>query len=334
MKVKHTAFFLLSIFLLAGTAHAAYPSKPINGIIPFGAGGGVDISARTSAPQAANMLGQSIIMQNRPGATGAVGLTATFNLPADGYTILFHAENPTLYKVLGLSRLDYSNFDPVILLMSNPGLIIVPKESPYNSFQEFVAAAKDGKRINMGSAGLGSLAHVAATMIEKVHGLKFNQVQFDGEGPGVTVIMGNHIDGMVVGLISAVPYVLSGSVKCLAVISKERLSSLPDVPAITEAFPGDYDNYLPWGPFYGVYVKKGTPEETLAKLRAAFAEACNSDLFKKFVEDVGGIRLSITGDEATAFIEHHQSISAWLLYDSGGAKFSPADFGIKRVGAQ
>lgn len=332
MKAKHATFFLLSLFLLAGTAHAAYPDKPVSGIIPFGAGGGVDINARAAAPLAANALGQTIIMQNRPGATGAVGLTAAFNLPADGYTILFHAENPNLYKVLGLSKLDYSDFDPVILLMSNPGLIIVPKKSPYGSFPELIAAAKGGKRINMGSAGLGSLAHVAAAMMEKVHGLKFNQVQFDGEGPGLTAIMGNHIDGMVVGLISAAPYVMSGSVKCLAVISEERLSSLPEVPAITEAFPGGYDNYLPWGPFYGVYVKKGTPEEALTKLRAAFTEACSSDLFRKFVDDVGGIRMCITGDEARTFMEHNRSISAWLLYHAGGARFSPADFGIKKVG--
>lgn len=325
---------LLFFSLLAGSALAAYPDKPIIGYIPWGAGGGTDNCSRAIAPIAAMELGQTIIMQNKPGATGAIGMTSVAGLPADGYSLLFTAESPNLYKVLGLTKLDYSDFEPILIMLANPALLLVPKDSPYDSLEELIEAVKGGKRLNMGSTGLGGLPHMASSMFQKVHGVKFNMVQFDGEGPGVAAIMGGHVDAMPVGLMSAAPYVASGAVKSLAVLSNNRLPSLPNVPAITEIYPGGYDTFFPWGPFYGVYVKKGVPDEVLNKLRSAFVKAAATPEFTEFVEKLGGIKLGLTGDEARAYIEHNQSISAWLLYDTGGAKFSPEQFGIKRVTAE
>ncbi len=334
MILKSAQAAVLIVSLFAGAALAAYPDKPITGYIPWGAGGGTDTCSRAIAPIAASLLGETIIMQNKPGATGAIGMTTVAGLPADGYSLLFTAENPNLYKVLGLSRIDYSDFEPILLMVANPALMVVPKDSPYNSFKEFMDAIKGGKRLNMGSTGPGGLPYMAACMFQKVHGVKFNLVQFDGEGPGVTALLGNHIDAMPVGLMAAAPYVASGAIKCLAVISRDRLENFPDVPTVTEIYPGEYDSFFPWGPFYGVYVKKGVPAEALEKLRRAFMQASENPMFTDFVQKLGGIKLSLTGDEARAYIEHNQSVSAWLLYDTGGAKVSPENFGIKRVGAK
>ena len=151
-----------------------------------------------------------VIMQNKTGATGAIATTFVNNLPADGYTLLFGAENPNLYKVTGLAKIDYADFDPVLLMMANVGVVVVPKDSPYKTFKDLIEAAKSGKTVKMGSTGPGGLPFVATTMIEKVHGVKFPQIQFDGEGPAVTAIMGKHIDAVAVGLLSCANFINAG----------------------------------------------------------------------------------------------------------------------------
>ncbi len=137
-------------------------------------------------PIAQEHLGKTIILQNRTGATGAIATTFVANQPADGYSILFGAENPNLYKVTGLSQIDYDQFEPVFLMMANVGVVIVSKDSPYTSYRELIEAAASGKTITMGSTGPGGLPYVATTMIEKIHDVKFNKMQFDGEGPCIT----------------------------------------------------------------------------------------------------------------------------------------------------
>ena len=233
------------LILIAGTAFAAYPEKALQGYIMWGAGGALDNVSRAATPLAQQHLGKTVIMQNKTGATGAIATTTVANLPADGYSILFGAENPNLYKVTGLSQIDYDQFDPVVLLMANVGVVVVPKDSPYQSYKDLVEAAKSGTSIRMGSTGPGGLPYVATNMIQKIHGVKFNLVQFDGEGPCITAIMGGHIDAVAVGLLSAASYINGGSVRGLAVISKERIDTVKDVPAVVEAYPGLYDSYLP-----------------------------------------------------------------------------------------
>lgn len=319
-----------ALFIMAGTAFAEYPEKAIQGIVMWGAGGALDNVSRAVSPVAGDALGKTIIMQNKTGATGAIALTTVANAPADGYNLLFGAENPNLYKVTGLSKLDYDQFDPVILLMANVGVVVVPKDSPYQTYQDLIEAAKNGKPAKLGSTGPGGLPYVATNMIQKIHDVKFNLVQFDGEGPAITAIMGKHIDGVALGLLSAATYINSGAVRALAVISKERVDTVKDVPAVTEAYPGLYDEYLPWGAFFGVFVKKGTPQEAFDKLQAAFLKAYNEPKFADFADTMGGLRLGLTGDAARDYIAQNKSVSAWLLYDSGGAKASPADFDIPR----
>ena len=328
--MKKFGILVLIFLAMAGAAQAAYPEKAIQGYVMWGAGGALDNVSRAVSPVAAQNLGKTIIMQNKTGATGAIALTTVANLPADGYSILFGAENPNLYKVTGLSKLDYDQFDPVVLLMANVGVVIVPKDSPYQSYQDLIEAAESGKSVKMGSTGPGGLPYVATNMIQKIHGVKFNLVQFDGEGPCITAIMGNHIEAVAVGLLSASTYINGGSVRALAVISKERIESVKDVPAVVESFPGKYDEYLPWGAFFGVFVKKDTPKEAFDKLQNAFLKAYNEPKFTEFAHTMGGVKLGLTGDEARAYIERNKSVSAWLLQDAGGAKTSPEEFGIPR----
>ncbi len=320
---------LVVLFLFAGSAFAAYPEKNLQGYIMWGAGGAMDNVARAITPMAQEHLGKTIIMQNKTGATGAIATTFVANQPADGYTLLFGAENPNLYKVTGLSQIDYDQFDPVFLMMGNVGVVVVPKDSPFKSYKDLIEAAASGKTVTVGSTGPGGLPYVATTMIEKIHGVKFNKVQFDGEGPCLTALMGGHIDAVAVGLLAAASHIKAGSVNGLAMISKERIPGLDSVPAVTEIYE-QYAPYLPWGAFFGVFVKKGTPKEAYDALQAAYQKAYEDPKFDEFAKNMGGVKLGLTGDKAREFIKQNQSVSAWLLYDAGGAKFSPEEFGIKR----
>lgn len=328
--MKRIALSLLTVLIMGGTAFAAYPDKNIQGIIMWGAGGALDNVSRAVAPAASETLGKTIIMQNRTGATGAIAATTVANSPADGYTVLFGAENPNLYKVTGLSQIDYDNFDPIILLMANVGVVIVPKDSPYKTFSDLVQAAKRGEAIKMGSTGPGGLPYVATNMIQKIHNVKFNLVQFDGEGPCVTAIMGKHLDAVAVGLIAATTQINGGAVRALCVISDQRIQSVSQVPSVTEIYPKEYKPYLPWGAFFGVFVKKGTGRDIQDKLQTAFLKAYNNSKFDDFAKSMGGVKLGLTGAAARDYIEQNKSVSAWLLHDAGGTKHSPQEFSIKR----
>lgn len=327
--MRKLSIALLLLLVLAGVAFAAYPEKNIQGYIMWGAGGAMDNVSRAIAPIVQEHLGKTIILQNRTGATGAIATTFVANLPADGYSILFGAENPNLYKVTGLSQIDYDQFEPVFLMMANVGVVLVAKDSPYKTYKDLVEAVVSGKTITMGSTGPGGLAFVATTMIEKIHGVKFNKMQFDGEGPCITALMGGHIDAVPVGLLAAANFIHSDSVKGLAMISTERIPSVDSVPAVTEIYE-EYKPYLPWGAFFGAFVKKGTPADVLETLRTAFQKAYEDPRFDEFAKTMGGVKLGLTGKKAGEYIKQNQSVSTWLLHDAGGAKFSPSDFGIER----
>ncbi|PIE54509.1 MAG: hypothetical protein CSA35_06085 [Dethiosulfovibrio peptidovorans] len=326
-------FFVSICFLLISVnlCFAAYPDKNLHGYIMWGAGGAMDNVARAITPLVEEYLNRKIILQNRTGATGAVATTFVANQPSDGYTILFGAENPNLYKVTGLSQIDYDQFDPVLLMMANVGVVMVGKESPYKNYKDLIDAAKSGKIIKMGSTGPGGLPFVANTMIEKIHGIgSFSKVRFDGEGPCITALMGGHIDAVVVGVLAGESFIKSRALKGLAVLSTKRLPEMDMVPAVTEFFDA-YKDYLPWGAFFGAFVKKGTAEDRLAVLRSAFVKAYEDPRFDELAKNMGGVKLGLTGIEARKYIEQNKSVSAWLLYDAGGAKFSPDSFGIKRL---
>lgn len=325
---------ILFVMLVAGMAFAAYPEKNIQGYIMWGAGGACDNVTRAIAPNAGKALGKTIILQNKPGATGAIATTFVAHQPADGYNILFGSENPNLYKVTGISQIDYDEYDPIMLFVANYGIVLVPKDSPYKDFKSLIEAVKGGKKLRMGSTGPGGLAYVASSLVNFIHKTKFDMVQFDGEGPAITALMGNHIDVVAVGLIAAAPFVNSGAVKGLALIANKRSQSIKDIPAITEYYPEEYKPYLPWGAFQGAFVRKGTPKDRVETLRVAFAEAYNDPKFDTFANNMGGIKLGLTGEDAVEYIKQNQSVAAWLLYNSGGAKVSPDKFNIPEPGTK
>jgi tripartite-type tricarboxylate transporter receptor subunit TctC len=331
MLTRRSLAALGALPLLPAAARAqAFPAKELTGIIMWGAGGATDVVARALTPGAERALGQSIVLQNRPGGSGAISLQAVATAPADGYTLLYGAENPQLHKVLGIGQRDYADFYPVNVTARGVAVVVAHKDKPWSSMAELVAEAqRNPGRIRMGATGPGGLPHVVGAMINTVTQMRVIAVPFDGEGPGLTALQGGHVDFMPVGLGAAAEHIRAGRVKPLAVVNTQPVETLPGVAPITADLPG-IARLLPWGPFYGVWVRREVPEAARAKLVAAFREAASQAEFTALMANRGNIVMNIAGEEADAFLRRWQSVTAWTLHEAGATRRSPEEFGIPR----
>lgn len=321
---------VLFLAVLVSGGAGAFPTKDFAGVIMWGAGGATDNVARAVTPFAEKYLERKIILTNRPGATGAVSVQWVMNQPADGYNLLYGAENPQVYKVLEISPLDYDQFFPVIVLARGVGVIIAHNAAPWKNLKELLDDAKKNPgQIKMGATGPGGLPHVVATMMRAVDGVTFNAIPFDGEGPAMTALQGGHVQFMAAGLTAAREHIRAGRVRPLAVVAEAPVTGIEQIPLITATNPA-YRKFLPWGPYYGVFVRKETPEEAKKKLVEAFKKAAEEEKFQSFLKDFGAVYMGISGAEAEKFIRHSQSVTTWMLQEAGATKVSPEKFGIPR----
>ncbi|MGR3795700.1 Bug family tripartite tricarboxylate transporter substrate binding protein [Vannielia sp. SX4] len=322
-----------ALTLSAGAALAEYPEKEIQGIIQWGAGGSTDTVMRSVTPHAEEALGGTIVMQNMTGGVGAIALNHVADSDADGYTLLMGAENPLLYKVMGLGDKDYSDFIPISILARGTPMLVANVDAPFNDYAEMMAYIKENPgEVHFGATGPGGLPSVVTGMITSVEGgLDVISVPYDGDGPALTALQGGAIDVMPAVLGAAIEGIRAGNMKPLAVFDVEANAKLPDVPAVT-SFNDGYSTYLPWGPFFGVFVANGTPDDVVAKLGAAYAEGAKNEEFIKLMDDRGFTMMGISGQEAQDFLTKWQQGTTWLLQDAGLTKASPEDFGIARPG--
>ncbi len=308
-----------------------WPAQNLNGVIAWGAGGATDNVARTLTPAVEKALGKTIVLANKPGATGAIATQFVFDQKADGYTVFYHAENPQLYKILNLSKLDYDDFDPIIVLGKGVSIICVPKDSPINSYDDLIAAIKAaGGKFNMGSSGVGGLPYTTTALIKQQEKIEVNFVTYDGEGPLITALLGKQIEASAIGIGAAAQYVKTGDLKGIAVVTNKKLDILPNVPALGELKPQYKEKLESFGPFYAVLVKKGTPEVAVKKLTDAYVAGFKDAKFQDYMAKNGVTPMGMTGAEARKFLNDWRSQMAWLIYDAGGAKESPEKFNIPK----
>lgn len=320
-----------ALSLSCGAAMAQdYPAYDINGIIQWGAGGAVDTVARASGAIAEQELGRKIVMTNRTGGAGLIAMRHVLAQAPDGYTVLFGSAELPLYKAMGLADIDYEELYPVNLLIEEPNLIVVPADSPYQTFSDLLedVKARPGQ-VRMAHFGNGTTSQVISLMFQSVTDFEANMVPFDGAAAAMTASMGGALDMVNVGISIGKPMIESGRMRALTIISDEVHSHFPDVPPLTEFLP-ETKKFLPWGAFYGVYADKDIPDAAKAKLSAAFDVATKDPKFSDVMNDRGVKILSLSGDDAVAYIKRYQSITAWLLYDGGAIKDSPETFGIAR----
>ncbi|MFC6670484.1 Bug family tripartite tricarboxylate transporter substrate binding protein [Marinobacterium aestuariivivens] len=334
-KVKKKLYRILSTAVLTGTMAGAsfaadFPEKDFQGVIMWGAGGAMDNVARAITPIVELELGKSIVLTNRAGGAGAISTNFVNSRPSDGYTLLYGAENPQLHKVLGLSKIDYADFYPVNILARGVAVIVTNNDKPWNSLKDLVAdvQANPGE-VKMGSTGPGGLPFVVGAMLKSTTDFDVRAVPFDGEGPGITALQGGHVDFMPAGLTAVREHIRAGRVKPLAVVSDEPIPGLEDIPLITTDLP-DFKQFLPWGPFYGIFAKRDIPNDAKTELTDAFSKAASEEAFGRFMADFGAVMVNISGEVADAYLKHYQSVTTWSLHNVGETKMSPEEFGIPK----
>ncbi|BDB24509.1 tripartite tricarboxylate transporter substrate binding protein [Cupriavidus sp. P-10] len=246
-----------------------YPSRPIELIVPFAPGGGTDVLARAFAEAARKHLPQSIVILNKSGASGGVGWSDLVSAPPDGYRLAVITVELTMIPHMGLIKFTADDMVPIARLNADPATIAVRADSPYQTIEQFLAAAKkQAGMVRVGNAGPGSLGHLSAAALEEKAGVQFNHVPFRGANPAVLDLLGGHIEAVAVTPVEVATYVAAGKVRPLAVMSETRIKSgWENVPTLKER---KIDLVI--NGWRGIAAPKGTPPEVVAVLRAAIAK--------------------------------------------------------------
>lgn len=311
-------------------AQGAYPERDITAVIQWGAGGGTDVAMRGYAPYAEEALGKKIVLQNKPGASGAIGANFVLQQPSDGYTILMGAEPQALFRVMKMAEFDYDQFYPInVAAIANSILLVARPDAPWNSMQDLLTHVQaNPKKVKQYMSGQGTVPYTVNTMVSSLTKFETIMVPFDGDGPAVAALQGGHVDIGFIASGAAIEHVKAGRLKALGVLSDKPFQGIAPMTdaASLKALP----KYLPWGSWYGVFVKKDTPEPIKAKLVAAFKKAGENPQYRKMMEDRGTTVLNVGGAEAEAFIKKWQSTTAWLYQAAGAAKVDPATLGIAK----
>jgi tripartite-type tricarboxylate transporter receptor subunit TctC len=321
---------MAALVLGSGAAMADFPERSLQGIIQWGAGGSTDVVMRSIAPHVEAHLGESIVMTNRTGGVGVIATRYVQGQRPDGYTLLMGAENPQIYKVMGLADVDYGDFTNINVIARGIPILVAHNDAPYDTIPELVeyAQANPGE-VRMGSTGPGGVPSVVAAMLESHLELPVTAVPFDGDGPALTALQGGALDFMPAVLGAAIEHVRAGRMKVLGIIDTDENEAVPDARPITADYP-EFEQYLPWGPFFAVFVHGDTPEDAVETLREAFHHGAEQPEFVELIENRGFVMMNLSGDEADEFLDNWRSVTSWLAYEGGLAEESPEAFDIPR----
>lgn len=310
----------LLVFTCGCRGDGEFPSKNINGIVQWGAGGGTDTLMRPLASLAGEKLGTSIVVRNMTGGTGSVATKYVYDAKADGYNLLMGAENPALYPTLGILDLSYDDFDCVFLLGDEQVGIAVGKSSGFDDLESLInAATASPGSIKLSTTGVGGLPWEVGAFITDVTGATFNQIPYDSDASARTAVINGECDFTVCKIQSGLASHNAGEIKYIAMFTSERVQVLPDVPTVCEKYPG-FEKYLPWGPFYGIFVKKDTPDDIKATLGDAFSSAANDAGYQELLDSYNINYLGYVGDAASEYIARWQKNTIDALKSSGAVK--------------
>ncbi|GAA4326689.1 tripartite tricarboxylate transporter substrate binding protein [Pigmentiphaga soli] len=268
---------LLCVVLGAGSlAHAQeYPSKPVKLVVPFTAGGGVDALGRALGEKLASKLGQPVIVDNRPGASGNIAAEYAYRAAPDGYTLFLAGEGPLAVNKMLTAHLNFDpdKFEPVSLLTQTPMMIVVNPKVPVRTLQELIAYGKANPgKLSFSSAGQGGPSHLAAELFQAATGARFLHVPYKGIAPAFNDVLAGHVDMMFGFEASVGPYMhQDDKVRVLAVTGTKRHPALPDVPTVSEILPGF--SAVSWT---ALVAPPGTPASVIQKLSAATIEAMHT----------------------------------------------------------
>jgi tripartite-type tricarboxylate transporter receptor subunit TctC len=288
-------------FVAFAAEPAPYPSKPIRLVVPFAPAGSADALARTIQPALSDALGQTLVIDNRPGASSTIGTDMTAKAAPDGYTLVLitttHTVNPSL-----IAKLPYDtvkDFAPVSLVASQPNILVVHPSVAAKSVRELVALARaKPNTMNFASGGNGSSPHLSGELFKIVAGVQITHIPYKGSGPGVTDLLGGHVQLMFAGPLALEQHIKSGRLRALAVADKRRSVVLPDVPTMTEAgFAG-----VETGTWYGVLAPARTPRAVIGLVHGSIVRILQQPELKSRIAAQGVDSVGSSPDEFEKFI--------------------------------
>src|ERR1700687_1290127 len=267
------------------SAQTAFPSKPVHIFVPYAAGGGVDILARTLGDVVSRQWGQTVVVENRPGAGGVVASQALVASPPDGYTLIVvasgHATTPFLYPKIPYDT--SKDFAPISLLASSPNILLVRADSPFKTLGDLIAQARSKPgSLSFGHAGTGTSTHLAGELLKNLVKIDLNAIPYKGGAPAINDLLGGQIPMSFNNGPESVGQLEAGTVRALAVTTASRASFLPDVPSMAETVPG-YDTEVWWG----LLGPAGMPRGLIEKLSHDFVAALHTDAVKERLSKLG-----------------------------------------------
>ena len=290
---------------MIGHVHAAFPDRPVRLVVPFAPGGGTDLIARTLGAGMTRALGQSVVVENKPGGGTIIGTDTVAKSAPDGYTLVVasfaHAVNPSL-----VARLPYATdkaFTPVILIGRGPNVLVVRPDSPYQSVKDIIAAATaNPEKLSYASQGNGTSAHLAGEMFTNLARIRMTHIPYRGAGPALTDLLGGQVDMMFATAAAASTFVDSGKLRAIAVTTPDRSAALKGVPAMAESVPG-----YAVESWYGLYAPAGTPADVIAQLNAAAKKAVQAEDFRKKIEQEGLVVSAGPPEELDAYVRGEEA---------------------------
>jgi tripartite-type tricarboxylate transporter receptor subunit TctC len=315
-KAAFTIAGAIAACAISAPVQAAYPDKAVRIIVGFSAGGTTDVIARIMAKELTESFGQSFVIENKPGAGSNIGAEYVARAAPDGYTLYFvavtSAINQTLYPHLNFDLV--KDFAPVALGAKVPNLLVVNPKLPVKSVQELVdyAKANPGK-LAFASSGSGTSIHMAGELFKLKAGVDVLHVPYKGSAPALTDLIGGQVQFMFDNMPSSLPHAQSGKLRALAVTTKERSPSAPDLPTMAESgFPGfDVSSW------FGLIAPKGTPPDVVNKLNAAMQKALDKEEVKVAFEKLGAVPAKTTPAEFGQFIQTEVTTWATVVKASG-----------------
>jgi tripartite-type tricarboxylate transporter receptor subunit TctC len=286
-RISRFSLLVCGFALALGAGAQDYPSKPIALVVPFPPGGVAEIVGRPLAAVMEKSLRQPIILINRPGAGGAVGMASVAKSAGDGYTLLMGLSSISIFPVSDRINgkepaYELKDFAPIALVTADPTVLVVRTDSPYRTVKDFVdaAKAKPGK-INYSSSGVYGTLHVSMEIFANAAGIQLFHIPYQGGGPAVTALLGGQVEALASGPAAAIGQIRGGKMRALASWSTGRLALLPEIPTFKE-LGYDAEFYI----WTGVFAPASTPQPIVMKLRQAVREAANSAEFKSAMEKV------------------------------------------------
>lgn len=302
------------LLLCAGSALADYPERPVKLVVPYSAGGAADAQARLVAQKLSARLGQSVIVENKPGASGTIGAASVAHATADGYTLLYDATafaiNPSLYRKLSYDS--KRDFQPLSLISLTPNLLVVPARAPYQTVAELISAAR-GKHLTFGTPGQGTAQHIAAAWFAQGNKLELTHIPYKGGAPALTDLMGGQIDLMFSNMAASYPLVKAGKLRALASTSADRIAALPDLPTVAESGVPNYAVYE-WN---GVLAPAGLPPAVAGHIEQALRATLQDPALRASLQDLGAQPVGSSAAEFDKFIDQQMQRSARILAEAG-----------------